>query len=644
MKPVLQITLGFVLVGATAGALSAGSRAEAYYHFSLARQARLDGNKELALAEYHKALKAQPEAGAIRAEVADLLRQHGRLQEAQEQAREAVASSPDSLEARRVLAQIYRDRAHGELHPGGYLRRSAEQYEELVRLDPRDRQALIVLMTLYSQLDDDAGAASALERYVQLDPGNVDAYLRLGSHYLAAGRPADASVALQKALGVQPDSAQAHAALGDVYAEQEQTEQAAAAYRRALELDPANLELRLKLGNLLMGAERPADALKQADSILAADPKSLPGLGLRGLALREMKAFDAAREAAEAILEQEPDNPRATYLKVTIAEATGQDLQVVTLVEELLRRAQTSERLSGLNRRPFLIHLGFAQQRLGRSSEAATAFEEALAGDDPDPRLWSYYTEALLRAEDPRALDKVREGRARFPDDHDLALVEAFILHDKGDERGAEAVIAELRAAAPDDADNLLRVANFYQRARRYEQAEATLRRVREMRPRSLRMLFQLGAVLERQDKYDEAETFFKAALEVDPNAAQVLNYLGYMNADRSVRVEAALDLIDRALSLEPDNGAYLDSRGWALYRLGRLEEAEENLRRAAASEPDNAVVLDHLGDVLNERGNLREALEVWRRALQGEDDEDLDRTALERKIKRAQSALDAPR
>src|SRR6185295_15021055 len=93
-------------------------------------------------------------------------------------------------------------------------------------------------------------------------------------------------------------------------------------------------------------------------------------------------------------------------------------------------------------------------------------------------------------------------------------------------------------------------------------------------------------------------------------------------------------------LKTDPENGAYLDSMGWALFRMDRLEQAEQYLRRAVEKSA-NAVVLDHMADVLKRRGSVREALEFWRRALKAEDDgEDLDRAVVERKIQEALVAL----
>jgi Flp pilus assembly protein TadD len=245
--------------------------------------------------------------------------------------------------------------------------------------------------------------------------------------------------------------------------------------------------------------------------------------------------------------------------------------------------------------------------------------------------------DALLLAKDnDAALAAVRKAREKHKDDRDLLALEANVLRARGDVEAGRALIATLRQQAPKDPAVLAQVADFHRRALDYPAAEAILREARALDPRNLRVLFQLGAVLERQKRHDDAEAAFREALAVEPKSAPILNYLGYMNADRNVRVEEAAQLIERALALDPDNGAYMDSLGWAFFRLDRLTEAETYLRRAVTDEP-SAVVYDHLGDVLSKRGLVAEAVENWRRALAATDeDEELDRPRVERKIRDA--------
>ena len=186
----------------------------------------------------------------------------------------------------------------------------------------------------------------------------------------------------------------------------------------------------------------------------------------------------------------------------------------------------------------------------------------------------------------------------------------------------------------------LVQVADFYKKAEVTEAVAGCARRAHP--PTDLRTLFHRRRAGAREEPR-RAEAVFREALAVQPDSAPILNYLGYMNADRGVRLEEALAYLEKAVSLDPENGVYLDSLGWALYRLDRLERAEAQLRKAVSKIGTNGVVLDHLADVLKRRGAVREALDYWRRALEGDDEGDeLDRTVVQRKIREAQAGLDA--
>ncbi len=116
----------------------------------------------------------------------------------------------------------------------------------------------------------------------------------------------------------------------------------------------------------------------------------------------------------------------------------------------------------------------------------------------------------------------------------------------------------------------------------------------------------------------------------MQPEDARALNHLGYMLADQTNRFEEALDLIERAISIVPDDPAIIDSLAWAQYKLGRYEEALINLRRAFAVFPDHEVA-SHLGEVLWKLGEHKEATQVWEDALEERPDSQLIKEVIER-------------
>ncbi|MBM7094094.1 tetratricopeptide repeat protein, partial [Streptomyces sp. S12] len=93
-------------------------------------------------------------------------------------------------------------------------------------------------------------------------------------------------------------------------------------------------------------------------------------------------------------------------------------------------------------------------------------------------------------------------------------------------------------------------------------------------------ILYARALSWERRDDIARAEADFRRILVAEPDSVAALNALGYTLADRTTRYQEALELIERARTAEPDNGAIIDSYGWVLYRLGRVKEAEVELRR----------------------------------------------------------------
>jgi tetratricopeptide (TPR) repeat protein len=138
---------------------------------------------------------------------------------------------------------------------------------------------------------------------------------------------------------------------------------------------------------------------------------------------------------------------------------------------------------------------------------------------------------------------------------------------------------------------------------------------------------FEAGAAYERTGNFDEAQKYFQKSLELSPDFAEALNYLGYMWADRGVKLDDARQMIEKAVKLEPKSAAYLDSLGWVLYRLNKPQEAlsEEEKAIELSPEPD-ATLYDHLGDIYAALKLPDKAREAWRKSLAIEPNEQIQK------------------
>ncbi len=185
-----------------------------------------------------------------------------------------------------------------------------------------------------------------------------------------------------------------------------------------------------------------------------------------------------------------------------------------------------------------------------------------------------------------------------------------------------------------------LALAQLYSDSGRGAQAVKLLQEAGTKFPSDESIPFALGAVLDKQKRYADAEAAFREALARNPESAQTLNYLGYMLTEHgNNRLDESIGYIKKALEIDPDNGSYLDSLGWAYFKADKLDLAEENLKRAAEQLPANSVIQDHYGDLLFKRGRYDPAIAAWTRALAGDGDT-IDRGAIEKKVRGARQKL----
>ncbi len=133
-------------------------------------------------------------------------------------------------------------------------------------------------------------------------------------------------------------------------------------------------------------------------------------------------------------------------------------------------------------------------------------------------------------------------------------------------------------------------------------------------------------------DDWERAEADLRRAVVIAPEQPAALNYLGYSWAERGINLEEAFELIEKAVALQPNSGAIIDSLGWARYQLGDYDEAVGHLEQAASIEPGDPTITDHLGDVYWRLGRNIEARYQWRRVLELDPADDLE-TAIKHKL-----------
>ncbi len=623
--------------------------AQAYEQFLLAHRLDDENNQEGAIQAYRRAMALDPTAADIVASLADLYMRTNRNADAIAMGEQALKIAPANREAHRVLGTIYASRLGAENasreSQRDDLERATRHLEQAVERQPGGVQSDANLRAMLARLYV-AGAAydkaiPILSELVKQEPGWPDGATLLVDAYAAANRGDEAIQFLEEAAQDHPPL---YATLADFYGRSRRYREAAGAYEQAIAGNPRSFDLRVRYASMLLNAGeadqvvKARDALREAMAIRATDERAL-----YLLAQAEARTGDyvAAEGAARKLIAQNATNPRGYAV---LAEALEERRLYRDVVDALapaivrFRAAPASE--SSLALSMLLPHMGFAFSQLAQYDNAIEAFAEVRKLSPHDPAVNGYLISAQLAAKRfDEAAETARAARADRPDDMRFVRLEAQALLQSGRTDQALALVEGVATRRSSDPQAQITLARLYADANRSAQAIKVLQTAQARFPADTSVAFELGAVLEKQDRFADAEAAFRGVIARDPSHAAALNYLGYMLAERGERLGESLDLIKRALAVEPDNGSYLDSLGWAYFKDGQLGPAEEHLKRAADQLMTNSVVQDHYGDVLFRLGRFQAAMDAWSRALAGDGDS-IDRGDVGDKIRSARQKL----
>lgn len=617
-----------------AGVVKPPDRAAAYYHYGLAHMyeemVAMYGRSEYvtkAIEEYRLAIEADPSSEFLNAGLAELYAKTGRIRDAVEEAQDIIKRDPNNLEAHKLLGRIY-VRSLGDVQSGAQsqdvLKKAIEQYEAIVRIEPKSSDNHLWLGRLYLANKDMMKAETEFKTAISLDPTSEEAITNVAYLYNEEG---DNKKAVDILTSV-PDGARTakiYSAMGYTYEQQKDYKKAIAAYREAISQDHDNLDALRGLAQNLANDNQMDAALQQYTAIQEADPED-PQAALHIAEIyRHMGKFDLALENLKKAEVMMQDSLEVPYNEAIVLEAQGKYDDAADVLQKLVARTTHADGnyTSGerSNRALFLERLGNIYREESRPLLALETFRKMtdLGGEEAARG----YQEIIESYRDQKqwadASRTAHEAVKKLPNDNGLKLVLASQLADDGKVDEAIQMAKSLLKGTAEDRETYIGLSQIYARLKRWKDAEDALAQAEKVSTRTEEKeyaLFLLGSVYERQKKFDQAEQTFRQVLQQDPSNTMTLNYLGYMLADRNTRLEEALTLIKKAVSMDPQNGAYLDSLGWAYFRLGNYDLAEENLRKAADKTPNDATIQDHLGELYSKTNRLKQAATHWERAL----------------------------
>ena len=459
----------------------------------------------------------------------------------------------------------------------------------------------------------------------------------------------------------------AHYAMAIIYEMDGKLEDAVGEFRQAIQLDADAVVIYVRLAAALLVLNRTDEAISVLAQGKQVNPSAPEPPFLLALAYTKQERFAEAAEEYKAILEQNPRNLRAMSSLADILIVQEKLEDAAKVYEQLLTTGEGSDRP--------LIHfnLGILYSKLNDNTKAIEHFKRTVELDDKYLQGYTalgvlyeteeQYEQAVENLEEAVKIEPLsrnlgrhladmyhKAGRKKdavhqygllidlYPDDPNVYIGLAS-LYTQDDEMDKALEVLDRGLASPaQDKAKLTRFKGFiYSSSRKYEQAIELYLGILESAPSDIQALFYLASAYERSGQRELAIKKFRQCLALDPDNAEVNNYLGYMYAENGEMLDEALAMIKKALGVDPNNGAYIDSLGWAYFQKGMLDEALRELERAAALIDDDPTVRDHLGDVYYKAGETDKAIAEWEKALQMEPEQEGLKTSILNKIKEAE-------
>lgn len=522
-----------------------------------------------------------------------------------------------------------------------YLRTARPQQavtelRKVVEADPDAAAPRVTLGRVLLGLNRPDEALAELEKAEQLspeDPAIPRLIGRVSLQIAAAGGgetfAGKAEQAFKRALELDSEEQESLFFLAMLYEQTGRLDEAITAKQRLLELSPSLRDVWLSLANSLRekGArEEELNALEHAIGLDDGSPELLRRAGETAEFLREfVKANDYFDRSVDLISEQLLDNPGDPILLLQRANIylwnTGQydrtvedcNLVIASNDSGVASRAQLIEAL---------IAKASALQLMADYEPAAEIFEqyeEIVLGQltrSFEDMVFSYAQTGRV----DKALNLLQQlgSSGRYPGQSNyFARLRAQILDNGGRQAQAAEILENLISTQPTDSQNYLLLCQFKVNSNEFEAAEAVLDRGEASAGEQRGFVFMRGVVAERRGDFAGAAEAFRELVEADPKDHLALNYLGYMMADRKINLLQAKELIERALEVQPHNGSYLDSLGWAFFKLGDSVKAEEYLKASMRTQYRSAEVREHLGRLYLALDRQEDALAEFRAALE---------------------------
>lgn len=459
---------------------------------------------------------------------------------------------------------------------------ASEPVLEALYKKSKEEKVGLILAGVYTGMDKESKARQLYHQILKQNPKSEDACIFLGKSYAMSKETAKAIHLLEDCARKDPKNGMYDYYIGKVHVDNAQLSKAGSAFRKAYERQPELTQAVTAMGIIYEESEQYEAAIQVYRKHLKNNQadRSILARIVHVLFLKER--YDEVIPYAETLSDLEPDNLNLKIKLGVLYTDAKKYPEALSIFRELLNHAPTSDRI--------LYYLGAIHQELNEYQEAIEYFNQI-------PDNSGLYTDSSVQM--ANMLSTLAQQDAKYKDTFLAHLGKA--LEKFKDLRVEFSVIK----------------AGYFESMGQYKDAMESMMVVQDEKDFSTQHKYYLANLYEKEKKFEESTALIMGILENEPKNAHAWNFLGYAMLLRGGNeLEKAYEFINKAVSLNPEDGYIRDSLGWYYFKKGDTKRALTELEVAFKKVPDDIEILKHLAEIHIRLKNLLKAKHYLQAAL----------------------------
>lgn len=528
--------------------------------------AELVDDDKSALDAYQEARVYDPKAPALFLAIAQIYQKLNRFDAALEMLKQGVAVDSNHVEILENLAFLYELKREDQA--------AIKTYKRLIKLSQIDVDYRVRLASLYLRTGQNDQAIAEFEEVVKLGFATPEIWRPLALLYIQQKRYDEAAATLKSWIAEDPNDEQAYLDMGEIYKTQNDTTGVIDWYEKTLQEKSEFDAVRANLQTLYLQMGKLDAAVDLYEKALAEDSTHAGNIGQLAL-----------------LYLQSGDTLNARYLLAKLEKATdpgnaGQIGFLYLQIGDTLKAQAMFEKLIDTNPDDWRSYYNLGQLKYysNKWPETIQYLLKAVEFNDKEPALWLMLGETYLRVDSMQSAENaIKRAHSLAPESRDTNYMLGFILYQQ----------------------------------RRNQESIPYFEKTIEVDPSDFRPMGILASIFDGMQRYEISDSLYERALRLSPENSVFNNNYSYSLAERGIRLEYANQLVDNALKIEPENGSYLDTKGWILFQQSDYQGALEYILRSISVRDTSAEVWEHLGDIHEKLGQFEEAVNAWRKAFE---------------------------